>query len=274
MYRPPQCTEREPGGWEDCAWCSGVMLDNAVHGFPHSPSTRLEYEALRVAGGDGPGENPGDGSRPDQVRNGMIRRYGWVPRFFAPTANSNFDDDVWPLLIPGTGFVITGKMSMTNDHFRRWDPDFMGAHSVYGQRESKADRVWLQNPLAPNVYPGEWMSRAQLRTFWNSFRNWVLFGSIGSLLVPDTSTEDPDVRVVVVTVREFPLRKFTSKGTKLRRFTATEELSPIPGPYSSAVDGNVAISGNEGAPHGLGFLRLAAGGSEGKYVLASEVTFT
>jgi hypothetical protein len=250
------------------------MLNNAVHGYPHAPSSRLEYESLRIAGGDGPGENPGDGSRPDQVRNGIIRRYGWAPRIFAPTISTNFNDDVWPLMTPGTGFVITGRMVATNNHFRRWDPDFMGAHSVYGQRETTADRIWLQNPLAPSTYPGEWMTRAQLGTYWSSFRNWILFGTIGALKVPDTATEDPDVRIVTVTIREMPVRKFTTKSAELRRFTATEELSPIPGPYSSAVDATVSIQGNPGVPHGLGFLRLAAGGSEGKYILASEVTLS
>jgi hypothetical protein len=89
--------------------------------------------------------------------------------------------------------------------------------------------------------------------------------------LPDTSTED-EVRVVVVTVEPFAPKAFTSKPDKLRRFTATEELDPILGPYSSTVDAKVDIQGNTDAPQGSGFLRLAAGGSAGKYVLASEVT--
>lgn len=89
--------------------------------------------------------------------------------------------------------------------------------------------------------------------------------------LPDTSTEPTEDDVVVVTIERFPPRPFTSKVAKLRRFTATDELEPIEGPYSSAVDATVAID-SEGVPHGSGFLRLSAGGSAGKYILAAEVT--
>jgi hypothetical protein len=278
-YRPPQCTEREPGGYEDCAWCSGVMLNNAAHGYPHAPSTRSEYEALRVAGGDGPAENPGDGSNPQQVRNGIIRRYGWAPRIFAPTWASNFDDDVWPLMAPGQAFVFTGRMGALSTYWRRWDPEFTGPHSMFGQREDSRDRIWCMNPLAPRSYPGEWMTRSQVRTFWNSFRNWTLFGTIGSLAkptLPDTSTED-DVTLIVVTHNSIVPRSFTTKPglVNLRRFTATAEVDPIPAPYSSVVDAQASIQPEDDrVPHGLGFFRLGAGGSEGYYVLASEVVLS
>lgn len=90
--------------------------------------------------------------------------------------------------------------------------------------------------------------------------------------LPDTSTEPTEDDVVVVTIERLPApRPFTSKVSKLRRFTATDELEPIEGTYSSAVDATVAIE-SDGVPHGSGFLRLSAGGSAGKYILASEVT--
>ena len=87
--------------------------------------------------------------------------------------------------------------------------------------------------------------------------------------LPDTSTED--VVVIVVTVEKMTPQAFTSAVPNLRRFTATDELSPIDGPYSATVDAQVWID-SPGVPHGKGFLRLASGGSAGKYVLASEVT--
>lgn len=86
------------------------------------------------------------------------------------------------------------------------------------------------------------------------------------------ASEDADVRVVTVTVEKFAApRRFASLEPKLRRFSATAELSPIRGPYSGTVDAAVTIEGNEGAPRGRGFLRLASGGSAGYYILAAAV---
>jgi hypothetical protein len=89
---------------------------------------------------------------------------------------------------------------------------------------------------------------------------------------PDTSTGADDVRVVTVTNRRWPSpRRFKAKVAELRRFTATEELDPIPGFYEGWAAGTTEIQGNEGVPHGVGFLELASGGSAGKYVLAAQV---
>ncbi len=83
--------------------------------------------------------------------------------------------------------------------------------------------------------------------------------------------EDPTVRVVTVTIEMFPApRTFTAAG-RLRRFSATAEMSAIAGPYTATVDGTAVIE-STGVPHGSGFLRLASGGSIGRYVLASAVT--
>ena len=76
---PSLVSEREPDGtWEDCTWASGVMLANAGTGGDWYARDRAEYEALRVAGGDGPAEKPGDGSNLGQLAAGMIARYGWA----------------------------------------------------------------------------------------------------------------------------------------------------------------------------------------------------
>jgi hypothetical protein len=76
MFVPYLVSEQEAGGWEDCVWATGVMLGNAAAGADVHPATRSEYEALRVAGGDGPAENPGDGSRLSQLLVGLRNRYG------------------------------------------------------------------------------------------------------------------------------------------------------------------------------------------------------
>lgn len=77
--------------------------------------------------------------------------------------------------------------------------------------------------------------------------------------------------VIVVTIEKFPFpRTFTSSGPQLRRFTASEELAPIEGAYTATVDATVAIE-SKGVPHGTGFLRLASGGSVGKYILTAQV---
>ena len=84
----------------------------------------------------------------------------------------------------------------------------------------------------------------------------------------------PEAGVTVVTIEKFPApRKFGTllTITALRRFSATAELSPIPVPYSGAVDGTVTIEGNPSSPRGAGFLRLASGGSAGRYILSSQV---
>lgn len=274
-YRPPQVTEREPDGtWEDCTWASGVMLNNAAHGGPAVPSNQAEYQALRVAGGDGPAENTGDGSNALQLQTGIAKRYGWTPmRLGAPGISTSWAE-IWARLVPGVGCVLQGAMAGLSTHFRRWDPPFAGAHAVYVQREDDLPRLWLQNPLAPANYPGEWLNKDDAGRYWSGLRGGAVFAHIGSLAAPKPPKpppEDPNVRVVTVTITTWPARTFTSAGS-LRRFSATAEMAPIPGPYTATVDGDVVISGNTSAPSGSGFLRLATGGSKGRYILAAQVT--
>lgn len=89
---------------------------------------------------------------------------------------------------------------------------------------------------------------------------------------PAPSSKEDDV--IVVTIEKFPIpRSFASKGSKLRRFSASAELDPIEGAYKATVDATVAIE-SAGVPHGAGFLRINSGGSAGRYILASEVTLT
>jgi hypothetical protein len=165
------CSEREPGGYEDCTWASAVMLDNANHGWADVPSTRTEYQALRVAGGDGPGEKPGDGSNQRQAQIGMMRRYGWAPtRIGVPGFPTTFSS-LWVRLQPGSGASVQGSFRRfpPGHRYRRWDPDFVGGHCAYVQRESRTERVWWMDPLAPSSYAGEWMTKADLQRYVDGF---------------------------------------------------------------------------------------------------------
>lgn len=203
IYRPPQCTEREPdGSWEDCTWASGVMLWNAVNGKAVVPSTRKEYEALRVAGGDGPAEKPGDGSNLAQLQVGMEERYGWAPTRIGPPGapHPSFATLMQHLDKPGDCAVVQGLMGAwpASHHWNRWDRQFRGPHAGYLQRESDLARVWWMNPLAPADYPGEWMSLTDLRRYWDAWIGGAALGRVGQLAPPDTSTEGEAMKLTDV----------------------------------------------------------------------------
>lgn len=99
----------------------------------------------------------------------------------------------------------------------------------------------------------------------------ALFAPYFAPKIPDTSTQEAGVTIVTITL--FPAPRRFSAAAPLRRFSATGEiLPPIPAPYSATVDGTVLIEGNSSSPRGAGFLRLASGGSAGRYILAAAVT--
>lgn len=276
MYRPPQVTEREPDGtWEDCTWASGVMLNNAAHGAAVVPSDQAEYQALRVAGGDGPAEHTGDGSNALQLQVGIAARYGWTPRRLGAPGIATSWAEIWAMLVPGVACVLQGSMSGLSTHYRRWDPPFAGDHAVYVQREDALSRLWFQNPLAPASFPGEWLDKADAERYWTALRGGAVFAHIGALSAPipapKPTVEDPNVRVVTVTIVEFPPRAFVAAGS-LQRYSASAELTPLLPGYTATVDATAVIEGNTSAPTGSGFLRLASGGSKGRFVKAAQVT--
>lgn len=214
-FRPHQCSEREANGDEDCTWCTGVMYNNAMHGANVRPWVRAEYEALRVAGGDGPAEKPGDGSNYGQLELGIIRRYGWNPHRVGPPGGAHVSfGTFWASLDPGMGAAVQGSMGVfpRNGHWRRWDPQFGGAHSVYVQREDSRDRVWWMNPSAPNSYAGEWMSKADLKRYYEGFSGGYLIGKIGHLAPPDTSTGE---KMDAISLPQHPSIATATKATKL-----------------------------------------------------------
>lgn len=193
LYRPPLVSEREPGGYEDCTWASAVMLNNAHHGTEDRPSTRREYQALRVAGGDGPAENPGDGSNQEQAATGIRRRYGWAPmRIGVPGVARSFDY-LWQLLDRGWGASVQGFMGAfpPGHHLRRHDPSFRGAHCVYLQREDTRDHVWWMDPLAPSTYAGEWVDKNDVRRYVAQLAGGYLLAPVDR---PDHVHLAPDAR--------------------------------------------------------------------------------
>lgn len=196
-YVPPQCSEQEAGGWEDCTWCAGVMLNNAAHGTTVSPNTRLEYEALRVAGGDGPAEKPGDGSNNGQLRTGIRNRYHWEPELMGPPAEPHrpWADVKAKIAHIGDVAALAGTMAAfpAGHHLRRWDPGFHAGHQVFVMKRDALPRFWWMNPQAPNSYPGEWVSESDVRAFYEGFVGGALFAKVGQLAPPVPPAPPTDV---------------------------------------------------------------------------------
>lgn len=155
-FIPAQVSEREPDGrWEDCTWATAVMFANAAEGYDRHPATQAEYEALRRASGD----SMVGGSNMDDIVKGMDGRYGWHGTVYAHSL-----DAVYSMQIGDAGH-IQGMMGRLSLHFRRWDPAFGGAHSMYAQRLPEG--FWLKNPLAPSTYQGEFIAKTSLIVFAN-----------------------------------------------------------------------------------------------------------
>lgn len=217
VFHPAQVSEREPDGtYEDCTWATGVMLWNARLGFNGAPNTRAEYEALRVAGGDGPAENSGDGSNYDQLALGMSRRYGWRP----PVVTTTFDA-AWGLFKPGVAMGWQGSMGGVNDYLRRWDVNFgangrLAPHSVLAIRDAAEDACWWMNPLAPRSFPGERISKAMLQRYFEALpRAAITYTPVGVFELPDTGTDEVDMAINSVPGLTSPYTVTLPEGTDL-----------------------------------------------------------
>jgi len=158
----------DPGGYEDCLWCSFLEWWRAT-GHPDSPATHAEAEALRCDAGEPP-TGPSDFN---DVRRGVTARYGaTLPAVIAG------DDAIWAALGPGNVATVIGSMAVFSDgsHWRRWDASFKGIHAVSAWRLDTSDRVWWCDPLAPTrlgptpgtSWNGEWMPRADFLAFATS----------------------------------------------------------------------------------------------------------
>jgi hypothetical protein len=163
------------------------MLHNAASGYNAVPSTRAEYEALRVAGGDGPAENPGNGSNNLQVVTGIHNRYHWTPLMAGPPTapHPTWGTILGKLRNPGDGAALQGSMGAFSllSHWRRWDRQFAGPHSVYVQRLDLEDRLWWMNPQAPNTYAGEFISLKDAAAYYMAFNGGAVFVRMGMLNV-------------------------------------------------------------------------------------------
>lgn len=255
VYIPRQCSEQETGGNEDCTWCTGLMLENAAYARTRVAPTRHEYEALRVAGGDGPAEHSGDGSNYSQLAYGMDMRYGWRPLM---EVGLTFNE-AWDRFAPGFAMGWQGSMGSIGQgaRYRRWDPPFRGAHSFLVVRLDDQDRGWLLNPQAPNSFAGEWISRADLRAYYDGIRvPSIIYARVGSRVLPDTATEDTMKFVNangygVTSVRRLPVKRGTPwlfvDGSPGGVFSADAELTVLG--LADSVGGTFVVVIDTGVPY-------------------------
>ncbi len=192
VVAPPHIhvSEREPGSWTTCFWCSAVELARFCHDTTIA-HTLTEAKALRSAAGV-----PAGPARADQVRTGMLRRYGWNG-----TVAVGFDA-LWTALKPvGAAAAVTGSMGAfpAGHSLRRWDPAFAGGHAVFVIHADTGDRVWWCDPLAPTTYQGQWVSKADLKKFVNGMPNaWNIVGQKKVVPVVKTLTVAQVARIAVL----------------------------------------------------------------------------
>jgi hypothetical protein len=168
-FSPRFITETDERVWNDCTWCSGLMLANKATRGKY-PSTRLEREALRTASGDHTG-----GSNLNDLRLGIEIRYKWNLKLDYPSW-----DELRLRLARGDGVLAQGLYNRLPEQFQRWDRNFANkpfpAHAVYVQGHDRGGNfhlgpdgqprdVFWNDPLgrspsgtpAAKRYRGEWM---------------------------------------------------------------------------------------------------------------------
>lgn len=170
--------------WEDCANCSvGMQVDAMTGGAKPGAKTLDEAERLRFAAGYG----PLGGTDIARLARAAVGRYG-IP---APRVVSGFAL-IWAALTPGKGAAIAGDpVGLPAGHrLRRFQPGFVGGHSVYVQREDNQDRVWWMDPLGPKdgSYRGEWATKEELRRFLNAGGALAVVGSVAQAPAPKPAT--------------------------------------------------------------------------------------
>jgi hypothetical protein len=150
-------------GWEDCLWVAAVEVARLCFS-PAIPATHKEAEALRADSG----EPPDGGSNTTNLRDGIKKRYRWTEGFGVVTGFA----ELWAALVPGTAAVVAGSFAgFPYGHpLRRWDPTYIGGHAVTAIRVDDGSAVWWCDGLAPaKDYRGQWVTKAQLERFVNSF---------------------------------------------------------------------------------------------------------
>lgn len=167
---------KDDSRWEDCTMVAALMLARLC-GYPEIPATHAEAEAIRAASGKGP---LGGSSSQDALRGLAARRHVTGLRI---VSNANFDA-LWAALAPGMAAAAQGSMGAfpTGHPLRRFDPPFASFHDVLVIRLDATDRVWWDDPLAPNgTYRGQWVSKADFKRYVQKF-------SAGSTLVGKVDT--------------------------------------------------------------------------------------
>jgi hypothetical protein len=259
-FKPRQCTEREPGGNEDCTWCAGVMLANAGFGANIAPSTRVEYESLRVAGGDGPAEKSKDGSNLSQLLVGMRRQYSWAPA--GSSSHADWTDVRHRLEDVGDCAVLQGSMGVfaKDSNWRRWDVPFDGAHAVFVERLDGEDRLWWMNPQAPNSYAGEFISLADARRYYEGLGGGALYTRVGKVKTSKVRTNKLARLFVLKAGVVRPIESSSGSFTFNARVGDNVTLTWAPGPHAAPV-GQTVFRRILGPVHAGMYIRVSDQGS-------------
>ena len=163
-YLPPPTGAYSPKHvWQkkdNCIWAAGSMLlDKWSHG-----RVRASQYVLRKASGDKKG-----GSSLRDLARGFGRAVG--VRLETPGYGGSMA--WWQLLDrleSGGGAVLVGEYNRMPARFSRWNPRYAArrssSHAVFIERyDRRHGLVWIDDPLAPGGWPGEWIPVEDLRRF-------------------------------------------------------------------------------------------------------------
>ncbi len=156
MYSPRHVWQMK----DNCIWAAGSMLlDKWSHG-----RVRASQFKLRKASGDKEG-----GSTLRELSRGFAK----AARVKLKTPGYGGSMEWWQLLDrleSGGGAVIVGEYNRLPAHFSRWSRGYAArrssSHAVFVERyDRRHGRVWIDDPLAPGGWPGEWIPVDDLRRF-------------------------------------------------------------------------------------------------------------
>lgn len=218
-------SEREPGSaWEDCVWCTGVMLGNVMVGENRYPATRDEYEGLRFAA-TGVREAEGDGSNYRELARGMLARYKLIVRRGSgwAAAMDQIPIGSWGAF-QGLYSKLPGRLRITT---------FTGGHSMAAER--KSETAWdLYDPLALNGSAPRSISTSELRAYYE--------GLTGGEWIAAYEREAWRAPMIVFNVERFRVPKGTPvyenpNGVRVTVFSADAVVTSIGVPNDHSADG-------------------------------------
>jgi len=163
-YLPPPTGNYSPKHvWQtkdNCIWAAGSMLlDKWSHG-----RVRASQYTLRKASGDKDGGS---------TLRDLSRAFAKAARVKLKTPGYGGSMEWWELLDrleSGGGAVVVGEYNRMPPYFSRWSPGYAArrssGHAVFVERYDRRNgRVWIDDPLAPGGWPGEWIPVDDLRRF-------------------------------------------------------------------------------------------------------------